>query len=488
MTNPPASDEVSASSGSIVGGASALAGSRYLQAVINWSGTILIIRNLSEGEWGRVAFVFALLGMIGLLSDLRVGRIVLRSVLDGAPGAQESAGSYIVFRALIGAASYVGAMAFVVLGGYPSDVISATAIAGVVLFLSSCTSAVDLLFYARMRMGIVATISVGGNLVQLGTIVALVATGRTTVVWFVIPAVLAAAVNLVFKGVAARALYRLTVAPSAWRSWMSEAAPLTLGGLLTAAYMGIDTLMLSRMDTFGAVGSYGIGYKFADIVATFPIAVTAPTFTVLVQSWPDDMHRVREVFRQSFAILIVVGVGTAFGFAVFAEPITTLLYGSRYAGAASAARLLVIAKALHFLSVLFLTMLTAAGRHRLYPMAALLGVVLNVTLNVVLIPAHSFRGAAVAMIITEASVLLVLARGALSVEGVRPIPVVLVLKTLVAAGVLVVTSFAAWQVLPWIAAALVGGIAYLGSVHLTRVTGSRGLAALIRPDVAEPSS
>ena len=79
-------------------------------------------------------------------------------------------------------------------------------------------------------------------------------------------------------------------------------------------------------------------------------------------------------------------------FVVYAEPLVSTLYTERYADAADAARLLVVGQGLHFFTLLAFTTLVAVGRNRLYPIAMLLGVVVNIVLNLILIPELLVRG------------------------------------------------------------------------------------------------
>lgn len=468
---------------SLVGGAGALAASRYLSAGINWAGTVLIARQLTEAEFGRFSFMFALLGVIGLVSSLRIGRLVLSSVLPGTEGAERAGGSYVAFRLVIGVVSYAVALVFVVAGGYPPDVVHGIAVAGLIVTIGSCASAFELLFHARMWMPRVALITAAAQLAQLGCVVGLVVSGRASVVWFTVPALVAIIVRCSVLGLSTRRLVRLTIAPSMWWGWMKEAAPLTLGGLLTATYTGIDTLLLSKLDTFAAVGLYSVGYKFADIIGSLPGAVMTPAFVILVQAWPDDLGRFRHAFRQSLGLLVIIGVGLGVGFISFAPSIIDLFYGERFAPAADAARMLVASKVINIVNVLCLTTLTAVGRHRLYPVAALIGVAFNVLVNLVVIPRYSYNGSAAVTLATEVVVLVMLGAATSRVPGVRPLPWGLLLRTVASGAATVAVVLVTRDAMPWYASAVLSGAVYLGAVHVLRVAGPGGLRAVLRPEV-----
>jgi O-antigen/teichoic acid export membrane protein len=101
------------------------------------------------------------------------------------------------------------------------------------------------------------------------------------------------------------------------------------------------------------------------------------------------------------------------------------------------------------LTLFGLNVLMAMGRHRLYPVVGLVGLVVNVALNLVLIPRASFEGAAVAGVVTDVLVCVLMwvlvARG--PVRGLLP------WRTLGAMTVVVAAAVAVSQVLrdqvPW---------------------------------------
>jgi O-antigen/teichoic acid export membrane protein len=131
-------------------------------------------------------------------------------------------------------------------------------------------------------------------------------------------------------------------------------------------------------------------------------------------------------------------------------PILTLLYGDRFAVAASAARLLVAGGGLAMLTQLGFIVLVSANRSRVYPWLGLAALSLNIGLNLVLIPHMSYNGAAVATIITE-SVLVVMVwvmiGRTIPVRGLMPLREIVGLALLGAAMIALSTVVLRW--VPW---------------------------------------
>lgn len=465
----------------MVANAGALVLSRLGVAALGWAGTLLIVRRLTVEQFGRFSFVFSFLGLVAVLSELGIGRASIRGLLDERRDSARFGGTMVVLRGVLGVLSYGLAVGFTVLAGYPSEVVTAMAVAGAAMVLATPSHAIEAVYQARLALRWVAIGNVVGQLTQLAAIVAL-AVGGGSVVLFVIPAVLCEIVILLWRLSRVGRLQRLTLNVDwpAWKEMLREAAPLAAGAVLATAYFRVDSVMLSKLDSFEAVGIYGVAYKFVDLVQALPTALMVPVLSLMVASWPLDMDAFRETFRRAFALLALLGVIIAVEFAVFAEPVISLLYGSRYAVGAGAARLVVAAACLSAVGSLAFTTLVAIGRNRLYPLVTLLGLAVNVALNFWLIPLRSYEGAALATIITEILVVGLLAGAAVRLGVLAPPQVRQAGLALLAGAGAAVVAVGSRSVLPWPAAATVSGGSYLLLLHLLGAAGTGGLRGLIR--------
>lgn len=452
------------------GGAILLAG-RLGVAMLGWAGTLVVARQLSPSDWGAYSLVFSLLGLIGILTDLRVSRSVLGDLLGAEDDAGRVVGSYLTLRAALGLVGYALAMAVVAVGDYPSVVVAATGAAGLVLVLGPTDAALDVFLSARGWWRTQALPAVMGQAIQLALILVLAATATGDVVSFAVTALAFYAVTLALKlAVVRRHLeVRPRIERDRWRVWAREASAVAVGGAITTIYLRIDSVLLSQLDTLEAVGLYGIGYKFSDLAAFVAFAVCTPTLTALVGAWPDDPLAFALAFRHAFALMVVGAVGVAFGFALFAVPLVDTLYGERFIPAAGSARLLMAGQAVNYLTTLCFTVLVAVGRNRRYVVAAVAGLVVNVALNLVLIPIASYDGAAAATVATEVVVLVLLGHATLEVPGVRPLPWRVLGASAASAVAMAATAVILGDRLAWPVAATAAGCAYLGGLAVLGV-------------------
>ncbi|GEE00344.1 hypothetical protein nbrc107696_07900 [Gordonia spumicola] len=448
--------------------------SRVGIAAMGWLGTILIARSLSSDDFGKFSFVFGVLGMMAVVTDLGVGRVVLaRLVGDDEDQIARVAASFVWLRLALGLIGYAVALAVVVVTGHDGDVIAATAIAGLVVVIATPSHALTVIFQSRLRLGLVAAGEVAAQGVQLLLTIAAVLFAPLLLV-LVIPAI---ANELVSLGVKARALLRGADGPAPrggidgalWREMLIEAVPLSIGLAFVEVTAKVDVLLLGRMDTFDAVGLYSIGFKFSDFIGVACVAVVTPFTTLLVASWPGDHAGFRHAARRAAAIISALcAVGVAALYPV-ADDLLRFLYGDRFAVAAQSTRLLVIAASMGALAHLGIMILVAVGSHRVYPWLTLTSLCLNIGLNLWLIPRASYLGSSWAMVVSEAFLLVaVIVLVAVSLPVKRVLSAVHPLRaTAVAATVITFTMMTPGvEDSPWPVRAILGGAGTLVVLHL----------------------
>lgn len=473
METPPDYRAIAADPKAAARATAAVLMSRVVVAALGWIGSVVIARTLSPDQWGQFSFVFALLGLMSVVTDLGVGRVVLARLMDDdAEEIGRTASSFLALRTVLGLIGYLFAIGYVVLLGYPSEVVLATVLGGLVVVFATPSHALSVLFQSRHRLLLVAVAESIGQVLQLGLTV-LAAVFAPTLLWFVLPAVANEIFKLVTKGFGIRSR-TIGLRPSRrvevrrWGPYLKEAVPLAIGFALTIAMLKIDVLMLSLLDSFDAVGLYSIGYKFSDMIDTFTLAAVAPVSTLLIASWPDDLATFRVRSRSAATLFAVFGAMAVAAFWPSAEPLIGLLYGDRFVEGSNAARLLVLGAALMSLVMLGIFVLASAGMQRHYPIVALLGLAINVGLNLFLIPRYSFDGAAVSTVVTIGVTLVLLwivIDRSMPMESVLPVQslVLLIAVTAVvsAAGYYAVQQFSAiWLPVSILAAALVGGVVF----------------------------
>lgn len=461
---------------------SVMGGARILIALLGYVATIIIVKHTSATVYGQYALIFSVLGLIGVVFDLQMGRVIYRALAEDKDPAA-IAGSYLQLRLVIGVVGYVLALVVAIAGQYPHRVVVGMSVAALTLITGELLNPARVVLTSRRLFVVTGLTGVFGQVVQVLLVLA-IALGDVGPVLVTFSA--AAVVNdLVVAALQYRALagaFRIRVRPqlAMWRAWTAEIALLAVGGALTVAYYRVDMIMLSKLGTFASVGYYSLGDKFSGLLGYLPLAYAGVAVPSLVNSYAHDRPQFHRVFRHS----MVLGVATAVGLAVlalsFVSPAVQLLYGSRYAQIDAATRWLAVGEAMHFVTIFCFITLQAAGRNRGYPAIVFGALLANVLVNLVVIPRYDYLGAAVVTAGTEVAVAVGLLLLVGRIPDTRPFPVLPFAKSLGAAVPAVGLRFAVGGAVPWPLLAALVGLVYVVALHLVRVDGPGGLPALLR--------
>lgn len=229
----------------------------------------------------------------------------------------------------------------------------------------------------------------------------------------------------------------LSGASTRLRELLAFGLPLVPSGLGLWALTYLDAWLLRIFSDLDAVGVYGYASELC-----MPIAVILTSFQL---AWPPfafararregGASELARVFRHLF-VLVTAG---ALAVSLLRREILTVLGAERYAGAIPVLPFLAFATALYAAARAFETGLQIAGNTRRLPVIVLATTVVNAGLNVLLIPIARAVGAAIAIVLTNALLALVVLR-----ESDRhfriPFEPGRLLRVLLVAGVLVVAG------------------------------------------------
>ena len=177
----------------------------------------------------------------------------------------------------------------------------------------------------------------------------------------------------------------------------TEATTLGLVLFLNQFYFRIDTVMLGVLASESEVGLYSVAFNLMEGTFFIPTIVMAAIFPGLSQAKQFPVY-----FRKGAILLTLSGI--AGGVAVFflADSIIRLFFAQEFQHSAAILHILSLAIPLVFLGYLMTQSLVALDHNRIYLVITSGGVLINVLLNLWLIPEHGASGAAVATVITEA--------------------------------------------------------------------------------------
>ncbi|MBR3550379.1 MAG: oligosaccharide flippase family protein [Bacteroidales bacterium] len=185
---------------------------------------------------------------------------------------------------------------------------------------------------------------------------------------------------------------------------IKKSLPYALVTFLMACYYRIDSVMLERMlpEGDGAVqsGIYASAFRLMDT-----LAMIAYLFSVILLPLFSKMLKQREdvvpVVRTSFSLLTLFSVSAVVILYVYREPVIRMFYPDIAESSVAVFRLIIFGLIPIAMTYLFGTLLTANGSMKVLNLIAVVGIVINVTVNLLLIPRMQACGSAVASFCTQ---------------------------------------------------------------------------------------
>ncbi len=181
-----------------------------------------------------------------------------------------------------------------------------------------------------------------------------------------------------------------------WDEWRSSVLPIGAASVFAALYFRIDIVLLEWWQGAAAVGHYNAVFRIVEGLRLFPAAVLAVALPNLFRA--GDAQPLRRVA----ASVTASGIGLAVVLWTIAPWLVPIVYGSAFAGAVPAFRILLAAFPLMSLNYALTHQLIGWDRHREYAAICAAALAFNVALNAILIPAYSTVGAAWSTLATEA--------------------------------------------------------------------------------------
>jgi O-antigen/teichoic acid export membrane protein len=359
---------------------------------------VVMARELGTGGFGDFMFAFTLTTVLVTASGFGTEDLIAREVARDTRRVHGLLSDVVTIKALTSVALLLVAVAIVHLGGYPPDTRLAVYLVGLGVAVENLGRTWYAVFQAHERLELVsgavvlqriATAAVGiGVLLAGGGLIA----ASAVFLGGAILGLLAAHV----------ALRRYVVAPtwstdrSRWLGVLRAALPIGIAGILFTLLLKLDLVLLSFL-TGGdheEVGSYGAAFRVIEATMflswAFGTAVL-PWFARHDGGGAVSLARGYELgLKAVTAVLLPIGIV----FTLLATPIVESIYGDGYDDAVLPLRLLGPLTVLYGINSLAVAVLIARNRPADFTRVLALVVVVNLTLNAVLIPLYGADGAA----------------------------------------------------------------------------------------------
>ncbi len=378
-----------------------LLGDRLLRLGVGLGVGVWVARYLGSEQYGLFNYGVAYVSLFSVLATLGLDTLVVRDLVRDPARRDEILGTAFGLR-LVGAVVACLAAAAAISVQRPADEL----VRLIVLLLATglivqAFDTVDLWFQSQVRSKY--------TVLAKNTAFLAVAAARLLLIQLRAPLLAFVVASLAEVALGAAGLviayHRQGQRLGAWRfrlrragRLLSECWPLILSGLAIMIYMKIDLIMLGDMVGDRAVGIYAAATRLSELWYFIPTAIVASVFPSIIEarqrSAAEYYRRLQQLFDLMAGLALLIAVPMTF----LSGWVIEFLYTAEYAAAGPILAIHIWAAVFVFLGVAQSPWDVAEGLMRLALLRTVIGAVINVGLNLVLLPTYSGLGAAIATV------------------------------------------------------------------------------------------
>jgi O-antigen/teichoic acid export membrane protein len=361
-----------------------------------------VVRYLGPAQFGTLSFAQSLVGLFAPLSALGLTN-VLSLHLVKQPEKIPTYLSTSLGLMLIGCVlSYLGIGVVVFLHGYGALTNNAILIIGFCAFFQTSTL-FDAYYHSKVRGKVLVLSGVASMLASSLAKAALILMQASFLIfaWTYVfdVAVLFFFLLFLFKRDVPKFSFSLFSRTTALEL-LKESWPYILSGLLVTIYMRIDMIMIKELMTDKAVGEYAAAVRLSEAWYFIPVVVVSALYPAIVNAKRLNPHlylqRLSTLYFAMFYAAVIVSMAST----LLASFSIKALFGSAFEQASDVLVIHIWASVFVFVGVASDKWLLTEGLQIYSAINGLIGALMNIALNLVLIPRLGIVGAAWATLIS----------------------------------------------------------------------------------------
>lgn len=369
---------------------------------------IFIARYLGATGFGKYSFAFAFISLFAIFTDLGLNTLTIREVSRDKSKAGKYLGNILIIKLFLVVIFFILIFVVIKILNYPKDTTLAVYIIGLSVILNSFAQTFRSIFRAYEKMEYEALLNILNVIIttSLGISVLYLNYGLIELVsiFFIV-----SLLNLVLSSFL---IIKKFIKPEIemdfnfWRKILRNALPFAITGIFVIIYFKIDIVMLSVIEGDDAVGWYSAAYKMIESLLFIPSVFMISLYPVLSHLYTSSHKNLKKSYYRGFKYLFILGLPIAIGTTILAKEFIYLIYTQNFVNSIDVLKILIWACLFIFLSHITSTVLISINRQNINMYLASIMVVLNISLNLLLIPKYGLLGASISTLITEGMVMI----------------------------------------------------------------------------------
>lgn len=357
---------------------------------------VWVARYLGVANYGKYNFVFSFPGLFVVLTDFGLSTLTIREVSRDRALAKKYINNIILLKFILSTLTLLGIVIISQFLGKTEEVKVMLYFAAIVMIFQSLNQFFQSIFrsFGKMEYEFLSRIifsivlflaSLSVIYLNLGVLFLVLCSLLATIISFTVT-ILISTSNF--------GRFKMEFDKNFLSHLVKESFPFFLSGIFVSIYWYIDVTMLSLIKSDLIVGWYTAATKLIFFLLIIPSIVFSAVFPVSSRLYEVSNEKLKAIFRRSFELMAIIAIPLAIGTTMTAGKIIFSLYGSAFAPSVFALQILIWGLMFAFLAVPFENLFSSINKQYVLVKEFGIAALLNVALNLWLIPRYSFQGAA----------------------------------------------------------------------------------------------
>lgn len=361
---------------------------------------ILVARHLGPGLFGMLSYALSIVAVISPIATLGLDSIVVRNLVNFPHEKDALLGTAFWLKFLAAFLLFIVLAIFYWISSANEERLLVFIIASGLIFQSFCV--IDFYFQSLVLSKYVVRVQVIQVFISSGLKLMLIGFNMP-IVWFAIVAF----TDMVVLAVGLAVLYLYVDKSIGWRfssdiakSLVRDSWPLMFSSIVISIYMKIDQIMVRSILGVDDVGYYAAAVRICETPYFLPMIICSSIFPLIIEARIKDVKDYNKRFEQLYCLMIWLALIITIPAVFSSKWLIEILFGSEFAPAADVMDVYFWANVFVFIGVASGRWYIIENLQRIRMLNTAVGAMVNVILNLFLIPQFGIEGAAWASIIS----------------------------------------------------------------------------------------
>lgn len=372
------------------------------QKIISFVYFTMIANHLGAENTGKYFFALAFTTVFVVFVDLGLTSVLVRESAKHREKIQSYFSTILSVKIGLGILTYIATIVTINLMGYPEETRHLVYLSGVTMLFDS----LHLTLYGVLRaignlkyeaIGIVGsqflTLTMGTAFLYL----------NFPLFYLILAFTISSFLNVLYVTYILYKKYKINLTPHYDREIFVHIAkialPFAFAAVFARVYSYIDSILLSKLAGDVQVGLYSVPYKITYAFQFFPLALMAVLYPKFSEYFATNKQKLAFVFERGIKYLLIIVMPITFGIGVLSHDIILTFFRPEYVNSQLPLQILLVGLIFSYISFPIGAFLNACNRQVTQTTIVGLVMVINIILNVLLIPYYGVVGSAISALV-----------------------------------------------------------------------------------------